>query len=283
MKYLVLGASGMAGHIICQYLDARGHEVIGYCRRSVDFKNIIKGDVRDTHKLSELIVNERFDAVVNAVGILNSSADDDTENAVYMNSYFPHWLAKVACDMETQIIQMSTDCVFSGNSGPYSENSLRDGTSFYARTKALGELEDNKNLTIRTSVVGPDINPDGIGLLNWFMRQNDAKGYTRAMWTGVSTLELAKYIEFATNNKRKGLVHLVNGSNISKYNLIRLFNRYFREDSVKIVPYDGYATDKTLLLDKNKLGYEVPSYEEMIRELADWVSANIERYPHYKN
>lgn len=282
MKYLVLGASGMAGHIICQFLSTHGHSVIGYSRRETGINDIVVGDVRRTEQLQKFIVQEDFDAIINAVGILNSAADSDVENAVFINSYLPHWLAKVTSQMKTQIVQMSTDCVFSGKTGPYSKNSLKDGESYYARTKALGELEDHKNLTIRTSVVGPDINQNGIGLLNWFMRQDEIKGYTEALWTGVTTIELAKYIEHATIRKHTGVEHLVNGNSISKFDLLALFNKYFRNNSVSIVPYDGFKTDKSLLPTINKQDYAVPSYDEMIQELAKWVRANIDKYPHYK-
>jgi dTDP-4-dehydrorhamnose reductase len=89
--------------------------------------------------------------------------------AAFLNSYFPHFLAKTTENTNTQVIQMSTDCVFSGKKGSYSEYDLRDGESFYDRSKALGELDDEKNITLRNSIVGPDINSKGIGLLNWFM------------------------------------------------------------------------------------------------------------------
>ena len=91
---------------------------------------------------------------------------------------------------------MSTDCVFSGKTGWYSETSSRDGETFYDRSKALGELENNKDLTFRNSIIGPDLNKNGIGLFNWFMKQEgQIYGFTKAIWTGVTTLTLAKAME----------------------------------------------------------------------------------------
>ena len=102
---------------------------------------------------------------------------------------------------------MSTDCVFSGKTGGYDESSLRDGETFYDRSKALGELENQKDLTFRNSIIGPDLNEEGIGLFNWFMKQTgEINGYTKAMWTGVTTLTLAKAMESAVQQGLTGLI-----------------------------------------------------------------------------
>ena len=112
---------------------------------------------------------------------------------------------------------MSTDCVFSGKRGQYTEEDERDGKTFYDRSKALGEIEDGKNLTLRQSIVGPDIKVNGIGLLNWFMQQNgEVNGFTKAMWTGQTTLQLAMTMEVAAKEKAHGLYNSVR-SNISKW------------------------------------------------------------------
>ena len=115
----------------------------------------------------------QFDTVINCIGVLNQFAERDKAGAVYLNSYLPHYLAKITEGTDTQVIHMSTDCVFSGKRGQYTEYDIRDGETFYDRTKALGEIEDEKNLTLRQSIVGPDIKRTGIGLM--------PKG-TRAPW-----------------------------------------------------------------------------------------------------
>ena len=165
MKFLVLGASGMAGHVICIYLKEQGHDVVGFSRRGVKFVESIVGDASDFSLIKGIIKAGRFNAVINAVGILNQFAEEDKETATLLNAYLPHYLVKITADMETQIIHMSTDCVFSGHTGPYTEDALRDGETFYDRSKAIGELNDDKNLTLRNSIVGPDINKNGTQLI----------------------------------------------------------------------------------------------------------------------
>lgn len=281
MKYLVLGALGMAGHMICRYLMEKEHDVTGFCRRNVGGIKTVCGDASDTALLSSLIRDGKFDAVVNAIGVLNQFAEENKAEAVWLNSYLPHYLASITEGSKTQVIHMSTDCVFAGNTGPYREDSLRDGSTFYDRTKALGELCDDKNLTLRNSIIGPDINEHGIGLLNWFMKQKTVKGYTGAIWTGLSTLELAKVIEAASLEKAAGLYNMVPAGKISKYELLLLFNQYMRQNEVEIVPDDTVKLDKTLIRTNYAFGYQVPDYDTMIRELSDFMDTHRELYPHY--
>lgn len=283
MRFLVLGASGMAGHVISIYLKEKGHDVVGYCRRAVSFVEFIKGDVKNVQRLKNVIETVNYDIVVNAVGILNQFAESDKESAAFLNGYLPHLLAKLTENMSTRIIHMSTDCVFSGKNAPYTESSFRDGESFYDRSKALGELNDEKNLTLRNSIVGPDINENGIGLFNWFMKQSsEINGYTNAMWTGMTTVQLAKTIEAVALSDAHGLVNMVCEKNISKYDLLKLFNRYMRNDDVKINPYDDFLLDKTLVRTNFEFDYSVPDYETMIIEMSKWIREHKYLYPHYK-
>ena len=195
MKFFVLGCNGMAGHIISLYLQEQGYDVLGFGRKSSAYVKSISGDARDASLLREILNEGKFDTVINCIGILNQFAEQNKALATYLNAYLPHFLAEVTANSDTQVIHMSTDCVFSGKRGEYTEDSFRDGETFYDRSKALGELEDEKNITLRNSIVGPDINPNGIGLLNWFMKQEETvNGYTGAIWTGQTTLQLANMI-----------------------------------------------------------------------------------------
>jgi dTDP-4-dehydrorhamnose reductase len=282
MKFLVLGASGMAGHTIAIYLQEQGHDVLGFVRRKVSFVPCVTGDAMNTDSLRTLIQSGNFDAVINCIGILNQAAEEQKARAVFLNSYFPHFLAEVTSNISMQIIHMSTDCVFSGNAGNYTETSLRDGETFYDRSKALGELEDGKNLTLRNSIVGPDIDASGIGLLNWFMKQaGEINGFTGAMWTGMTTLQLAKIMESAAKQHIHGLYNMVPDHNISKYELLRLFNRYIRSDAIRINAFDGVSADKTLIRTRFDFLDTVPDYEMMVREMAGWMRAHAQLYPHY--
>ena len=182
MKFLVLGCNGMAGHMISLYMKEQGHEVFGFDRNSPMYVPGVSGDARNVDLIRNLIAEGKYDSVINCIGILNQFAEENKALASFLNSYFPHFLAEVTEGTDTQVIHMSTDCVFSGKRGEYTESDFRDGETFYDRSKALGELEDHKNITLRNSIVGPDINPKGIGLLTWFMLQKgDVNGFTKAM------------------------------------------------------------------------------------------------------
>lgn len=177
---------------------------------------------------------------------------------------------------------MSTDCVFSGKAAPYSENSIRDGETFYDRTKGLGEIDSPRHLTFRNSIIGPDLKEHGIGLFNWFMKQNGPiNGYTGAIWTGVTTLTLAKAMERAAMEGTTGLYHLVNPVSINKFDLLQLFNKHFKDNQITINPSSLVNLDKTLINTRNDFSYKVPSYEEMIIEMKDWIYAHKKLYPHY--
>lgn len=283
MRFLILGAGGMAGHTISIYLKEKGHDVTGFARRKLEFVSTIVGDVTDTSRLKNIVISGRYDAVINCIGILNQEAETNKAEALLLNGYLPHYLADITADIETQIIQMSTDCVFSGKAGGYTEKSFRDGETFYDRSKAIGELEDNKNLTLRNSIIGPDINENGIGLLNWFMKQKDGiDGYTRAMWTGLTTLQLAKTMEAAVAVKAHGLINMVNKENISKYELLKLFNHYLKNDEITIMPYEEFVIDKTLIRTNFDFDYIIPDYETMVEEMSDWMKKHSGLYPHYK-
>lgn len=282
MRFLVLGCNGMAGHMISLYLKEQGHDVLGFARTKSNVVDSVAGDATDTAFLKELIGVNKFDTVLNCIGLLNQFAENNKANAVFLNSYLPHLLAQITEGTDTQVIHMSTDCVFSGKRGQYTEDDLRDGTTFYDRSKALGELEDEKNLTLRQSIVGPDIKASGIGLLNWFMQQHgEVTGYTGAMWTGQTTLQLAKTMEAAAKERVHGLYNMVPDTSISKCELLVLFNKYIRKEKVKIVPVDKMAVDKSLKRTRWGFEYKIPDYETMVAELADWMNAHNSLYPHY--
>ena len=283
MRFLVLGATGMAGHLISLFLKERGHTVVGFSRRSVPFLDSqVLGDIRDKKLLQDSIDEGDFDVVVNCIGVLNKAAETNPD-AGWINGKLPHVLAGMTANRRTRVFHMSTDCVFAGNTGPYSENSVPDGESAYDRTKAAGELRDGKNLTFRNSIVGPDMNPGGIGLLNWFMGQpGPVKGFTGAIWTGLTTLELAKAMEHEACEDVNGLVNMVPEGSINKYDLLQLFNRELRGGAIEIVPDAGLQLDKTLVRTNFEPSYRPKSYPDQVREMASWIREHKELYPHYE-
>lgn len=276
----------MAGHTISLYLQEQGHDVYGFDLRESKLIKSFAGNAFDTETIAKVIKEGHYDSVINCIGVLNQFAEQNHALAAFLNSYFPHFLAKTTEGTDTQVIHMSTDCVFSGRKGSYTENDFQDGETFYDRSKALGELNDDKNITLRNSIVGPDINPKGIGLLNWFMNstvntEKPLKGYTKTMWTGQTTLQLAKTMEAAAKEKAHGLYNTVPDSSISKCDLIGLFNKYLRGGRIQINPVEGVVADKSLKRINYEFNYRIPDYEVMVKELAEWVFKHKALYPHY--
>ena len=132
--------------------------------------------------------------------------------------------------------------MFSGKKGNYSETDFRDADGVHGRSKALGEIINDKDLTIRTSIIGPELKENGEGLFHWFMHQHGcANGFQTAIWGGVTTLELAKAIDVAIDQGVTGLIQLSNGLGISKYDLLHLFSRIWHKQDVEILPFDGHG------------------------------------------
>ena len=283
MKILVLGCNGMAGHLISLFFKEQGHEVIGFARSaSILLDNTIIGDASDMKLIKTIIDGGKYDAVINCIGLLNQFAENNKAMAVLLNGYLPHYLVEITKDTKTRIIHMSTDCVFAGNDGPYCENSLPNGASFYDRSKAIGEFNNDKDLTFRNSIIGPDIKESGIGLFNWFMKQKGPiNGFTGAIWTGVTTYTLAKAMEQALCENLTGLYNLVNNESINKYDLCGLFNKYFRNGEIVINPSAKLQLVKTLKCTRSDFSFVVPSYEQQIKEMHEWVNHHAELYPHY--
>ena len=286
MKFFICGCNGMAGHTISLYLQEQGHEVYGFDLQESKLIKSFAGNAFDTETIARVIIEGKYDTVINCIGVLNQFAENNHALAAFLNSYFPHFLAKTTEGTDTQVIHMTTDCVFSGKKGSYTEHDLRDGETFYDRSKALGELDDEKNLSLRNSIVGADINPKGIGLLNWFMNNTTGEnpvvnGYTKAMWTGQCTYQLAKTMEAAAKERAHGLINAVPDTDISKYELLKLFNKYFRGGRVQINPVEGVNADKSLKRTNWDFNYRIPDYEQMVAEMADWIYYHKDLYPHY--
>lgn len=283
MKILVLGCNGMAGHLISLYFQEKGHVVVGFARQQSQLLHqTIIGDASDMPLIKKVIEEGNYDAVINCIGLLNQFAENNKAMAVLLNGYLPHYLVELTKGTKTRIIHMSTDCVFAGNDGPYFEDTLPNGASFYDRSKAIGEFNNDKDLTFRNSIIGPDIKASGIGLFNWFMKQEGPiRGFTGAIWTGVTTYTLAKAMEAALNENLTGLYNLVNNESINKFDLCTLFNKYFRASEVEINPNDKLQLDKTLKCTRTDFSFHVPSYEQQIKEMREWVDAHPSLYPHY--
>ncbi|MDD2435156.1 MAG: SDR family oxidoreductase [Bacilli bacterium] len=281
MKILILGSTGMLGHVVKLHFEKQGYEVFTTTR---DKNNELYFDPMDNISDFSSICNKiNPQVVINCIGILNKDAEENKAKAVLINSYLPHYLDELTDKLNFKLIHVSTDCVFNGEKGKYSEDSQRDADNFYGQSKALGEINNNKNLTLRTSIIGPDNNPNGIGLFQWFInQQNQVGGYSKVMWTGVTTIQLAKSMEEAIKNNLVGLYHVVNNSEISKLDLLKLFKKYFNKD-IKILENENVISNKTLIVTRQDYKFNVPTYDEMIEDMQKWVIEYSDLYPNITN
>jgi dTDP-4-dehydrorhamnose reductase len=274
-KILVIGIKGMAGHLIFKLLPKLGdYDVFGLGRNIEASDRIFNLDVSNTNILNEILTLQ-FDVIINCIGILNKEAEDKPDKAIWFNSYFPHLLESITNHTKTKVISISTDCVFSGKKGDYTETDFRDGEGFYAMSKAIGEIVNSKDLTIRTSIIGPELNVNGIGLFHWFMQQKDsAMGYSKAYWSGITTVELTKVIHQTILQNITGLIIVAANPKIDKFSLLRLFNKVFRDNTLTITESSKYKVDKSMYSSRTDFKYTVPAYEEMIQEMKEWIETH---------
>lgn len=283
LKILILGSTGMAGHVITTYFEERGiYEVYNLAYRRKLNDNTFILDVTDFNRLHNFLDRVDFDVIINCIGILNQYAEEYKDKAILLNSYLPYFLEEKYKNSYTKIIHLSTDCVFSGKSGQYKENSFKDGDTFYDRTKALGEIYTGNSLTFRTSIIGPDCDYNGIGLFNWFMKSaGQINGYVNAIWTGITTIELAKGIEEAIEQNLTGIYHLVSKNSINKYELLTLLKKKFHRDDIFINKYENQYIDKSLINTRNDFNFNVPTYDNMIEEMREWIKKHKQLYQYF--
>jgi dTDP-4-dehydrorhamnose reductase len=280
-KILIFGSNGMFGHVIFNYLSAtQRYHVIGSARSDNQLNSYYRIDVLDQSKVEIFLREVRPDIVINCAGILIEGSEKKIEDAILVNSFFPHLLSRLGCEINYKLIHISTDCVFSGKKGDYTESCYPDGVSMYARTKALGEVINQTDLIVRTSAIGPEIRIGGNSLFSWFLRQKgEIRGFTKAFWTGVTTLELAKGIDSFITQELSGIFHFVPNEKISKYDLLILMKKVWEKKDIHICPHSDYKTDKSLLNHRTDLVFSIKSYEKMFRELREYIIVNQALYP----
>lgn len=272
-KILILGAAGMAGHMIYQFMKSNNkYEITNTChKRKFDEESIIL-DLYNTQEIIALIDKLKPLYIINCTGVLIKDSVNNPANAIYINSYIPHFIARLIEGYNCKLIQLSTDCVFSGRKGNYSPDSVKDASDIYGMSKSLGEILDNRNVTIRTSIIGPELKNPGEGLLDWFMRQNSiVYGYSNVYWSGITTLELAKFIEKVIENDYTGLLQVTNGNKISKYDLLKLFSEIFCKKNLEIKAEGSKISDKSLVPSTNFIPHLIPDYASMLTELREYI------------
>lgn len=290
MRILVLGVSGLIGHNFLQELSA-SFEVFGtlhksknrYGNRSLfSGKNVIENiNVSEFEIFKGVLYAVNPDVILNCIGITKRKVEiNNPFEVLTINSVFPHQLANWAKSNQKRVIHFSTDCVFNGETGNYTEESITTAEDVYGRTKALGEIIYDHTLTIRSSFIGQELFGK-TELLEWFLAQDgkEIKGFTKTFYSGVSTIFMARVVSNIISNfpKLSGLYHLAPDKPISKYELLCLSKEAFQVN-VNIIPDNEHVHCPTL--DATKLKREinliVPSWKEMMFELG----ANKGRYLH---
>lgn len=266
-KILVLGVAGMAGHVVYTYLrELNKFEVVG-TTNSNNLEGVsLKMNIFNKNEVEKVVKTVQPDIIINCIGMLIRTSKSHPDQTIYGNAYFPYMLKDLAHQYDAKLIHISTDCVFSGKTGGYTENSFKDATDLYGLSKNLGEINDTENLTIRTSIIGPELKQNGEGLFHWFMQQNEAvNGFKSNYWSGVTTLELAKFIDWVIDNPLTGLFHLTNNQAISKYNLLQVFNDVYKKNLV-ILDNKDYISNKSFVNTNEKIHFSVLSYRQMLEE-----------------
>lgn len=282
-KVLILGSGGLTGHQVYDYLENHSDFELFDISQSHKFNsNTVLLDAKDEVNFLKMIRKIQPSIIINLIGVLIGRSEKEPDSAIYLNAYLPHILAKVSNELNSKLIHISTDCVFSGNKNtPYVEFDEKDGKGFYAKTKSMGEVIHSNHLTIRTSVIGPELINTNEGLFDWFMHQsNQIDGWTKTIWSGVSTLELAKSVLWFIENDTSGLYHLTNGIPISKYDLLEMFKR-FSGKKIKINRVDGINEDKSFVDTRNELTYQIPNYEEMVSKMIAMTKSKSNLYKNY--
>lgn len=258
MRILVLGAEGMAGHMISSYLKAVGYDVTDFTRRELDIEKSLHFPMD-------------YDYVINCIGVLLPDSEKDMQRTVFVNSYLPQYLSSYYTN--GPIIHISTDCVFDGKRGHYSEYEIPNERHIYGLSKGLGELNNTKDITLRVSIIGPEIkSPERrSGLLNWILTEPSPvlMGYTKAWWNGITTLELAKVIEQYLNDPVHGIFHPVNES-VNKFELLSLINEVYGLGKT-INPIEG-PKEVNKVLECTRPYFSVAPLRKQLEELKAWSS-----------
>ena len=280
MRILVLGASGMLGNAMLRLLSEKIDWELYGTVRSEDSKkyfsaNIAKRllsgvDVEQNDTLMQAFIRIRPDVVINCVGLIKQLVDaEDPLQAIPINALLPHRLARL-CELSgARLVHMSTDCVFAGDRGGYLESDSSDAKDLYGRSKFLGEVSYPHTVTLRTSILGHELQSTH-GLVGWFLsQQGRCKGYTRAIFSGVPTVTLAQIVRdiVIPLTDLYGVYHVA-AQPISKFDLLRLIADVYGK-RIEIMPDDELIIDRSLNGDRFRqtTGYVVPGWPELVQSM----------------
>jgi dTDP-4-dehydrorhamnose reductase len=281
LRLLILGGSGMLGHQLWRGLHAQHDTWVTLRRPVADFaahtlfdeaKAIQFDDITDDTALERALGQAKPEAVINCVGIIKQR-DEASDEALTLrvNAEFPHRLAKRCGEAGARLIHFSTDCIFAGTKGNYTESDPSDATDLYGQSKHQGEVADAHSVTLRTSVIGHELGTN-LAFLDWFLSQRfqAINGYTKAIYSGFTTLEMARIVDriLTQHTDLSGVWHVASEP-ISKFGLLQLCREKLGWEGV-IEPNDEFVCDRSLNADRfnQATGYTPPSWEAMISELA---------------
>ncbi|MCK9380225.1 MAG: SDR family oxidoreductase [Sulfuritalea sp.] len=277
-RVLVLGATGMLGNAVFRlFAQSPEYEVFGSVRSPEALRllpnhlhpNVIAGiDVENIDSLTRLFAVVDPDVVINCIGLVKQLAEaDDPLIAIPINALLPHRLARLCAVAAARLIHMSTDCVFAGTRGMYTEVDPADATDLYGRSKFMGEVDYPNAITLRTSIIGPELQ-GARSLVGWFLAQEGSvRGFKRAIFSGLPTVEMARLIRdyVIPHPELHGLYH-VSAEPINKFDLLTLVARVYGK-SVEIVPDEQFVIDRSLNSRRFQLatGYTAPEWPELIK------------------
>jgi dTDP-4-dehydrorhamnose reductase len=294
-RIAILGANGMLGHRACRELAA-SHEVVAIIRRTGEDANrlasllgvnrLISGiDLFDKEKVKTALYEAGPEIVLNCAGVVKQRPEaSDMIHAIEINALLPHRLVQICDEIGAKLVHLSTDCVFSGNRGHYSEADMPDPVDTYGRTKLLGEVAAPSHLTLRTSMIGPQLEGQE-GLVAWFLAQRGKaiKGYTRAIFSGLTTAALSRVMDqiFSAHPSLCGIYHVA-AAPISKFDLLTRLGARLGW-TAPIEPVDVPAIDRSLdgKRFREATGIAIPSWDEMLDELA--VELTLQHFPIVQN
>lgn len=286
-RVLVLGATGMLGNAVVRYLGGdpqtevfgtlRSARMLGHFPPSFRDRLVTGIDVENVDGLISVMARVRPDVVVNCVGAVKQLADAaDPLVALPLNALLPHRLARLCAASGARLIHVSTDCVFNGQRGNYTEEDTPDATDLYGRSKLLGEVDYENAITLRTSIIGHELDSSH-GLVDWFLSQSGTvRGYSRAVFSGLTTVELARVIgeHVVTRPELRGLYH-VSVAPIDKCSLLGVIAAIYGK-ATEIIPSDQPVIDRSLCSGRfrSATGYSPPEWPDMIQAMCTFYGRN---------
>lgn len=277
-KILILGGTGMLGHLLLRYLSAFPEYEVSATARSLDGlekkfpTNLIErfrsgSDANYFDSVIRALASVQPDIVINCIGIIKQlPLADDPLTAITVNAQLPHRISLISHTAGARLIHISTDCVFDGKKGMYSENDQSNAVDLYGRTKFLGEVSYPHCVTLRTSIIGHELK-GGYGLIEWLLAQTEKiRGFRKAIYTGFPTIELARIIsDYVLPNPALSGIYHVSSEPISKYDLLRLVAERYGKD-IEIEPYDDFVQNRSLdsAVFRAATGYRPPSWDKLV-------------------